>query len=50
MGESDYKQLIADDPDAVAKLLVEKGRQIQLLTNNLINATKSEKLSVAWTA
>ena len=52
MGESDYKQLIANDPDAVAKLLVEKDRQIQLLTNNLINAnkvrfgTKSEKLPV----
>lgn len=52
MGEADYKGLIATDPDSVAKLLVEKDRQIQLLTNHLINAnkarfgTKSEKLPV----
>ena len=52
MGETDYKHLIANEPDAVAKLLVEKDRQIQLLTNHLINAnkarfgTKSEKLPV----
>ena len=52
MGETDYKHLIANEPDAVAKLLVEKDRQIQLLTNHLIDAnkarfgTKSEKLPV----
>lgn len=52
MGETDYENLIANDPSAVAKLLVEKDRQIELLTNHLINAnktrfgTKSEKLSI----
>jgi transposase len=52
VGETDYEHLIASDAKAAAKLLVEKDRQIQLLTNHLINAnkqrfgTKSEKLPV----
>lgn len=52
MGEAEYEHLIANDPKAVAKLLVDKDRQIQLLTNHLINANKtrfgakSEKLPV----
>lgn len=51
MGESDYQQLIDSDPNAVAKLLVEKDREIEKLRNHLLNAqraqygTKSERVS-----
>lgn len=41
MGETEYNELIANDPRAVAKMLVEKDREIEKLRNHLLNAAKA---------
>ena len=41
MGEAEYNELIDNDPRAVAKMLVEKDREIEKLRNHLLNATKA---------
>lgn len=51
MGETEYEQLIANDPTGATKLFLEKDREIEKLRQHLINAAKaqygakSEKLS-----
>lgn len=42
MGETEYNELIASDPGAVAKMLIEKDREIEKLRNHLLNATKAQ--------
>lgn len=42
MGEAEYNELIANDPQAAAKMLVEKDREIEKLRNHLINAAKAQ--------
>ena len=49
MGESEYKELIASDPSAAAKLFVakdtelrEQAREIEKLRNHIVNATKAK--------
>jgi hypothetical protein len=41
MGEVEYHELIASNPRAAAKMLVEKDRQIEKLRTHLMNAAKA---------